>query len=609
MVGTRKKPRILLVDYEEKDRRLISEALKSLSCLIDAVKDGRDAVPRALSFKPDLIFLGRIPAKDGWAACRLLKDNPETKGIPIVIITATNDKDTRLKALEAGASDFLTTPIDSTDVMIRTRNLLRIKEYEDFLRDHQGRIEAETKKKTAALKAALKDVVRSQQRLKANYQDTICRLITVAEFKDEGAASHVRRVGLYCAHFAKQLGWDNDRVEMIKNAASMHDIGNIGIPSDVLLKPTRLTPEELALVKTHTIIGGKILQGSESDLLRMAEIIAVNHHERWDGTGYPSGLRGEKIPIEGRIAAFADQYDALRSIRPYKPHYDYVKAYRIIVEGNDRMGPRHFDPQLLEIFKDTHKALENIYDLDQDLSRYDRIKTLKPFILLEPDKIYALIAKMTERTYAYGENIIVQGEKGDHCYYIIKSGRVAVFRKGKGASEEEQVDLLSEGDGFGEEALIQDEPRRATCRALEETVVYALDKADFNDIMKASFLKNIFAEDMSAGEHRDKYVMIDTRVSHEYEQEHIEGAVNIPVEDLRRKYAQLDPAKAYVTYCTHDARGLISAFLLKNHGFNAKCLRGGISSWTGPTVSASDAVCARRRGKRKRGSVSYRTRS
>ena len=178
---------------------------------------------------------------------------------------------------------------------------------------------------------------------------------------------HIKRVGLYCAHFAKQLGWSEEKVEIIKYASPMHDIGKIGIPADILLKPTRLTPEELALIKTHTTIGGKILHGSQSAFLQMAETIAITHHERWDGTGYPAGLTGTDIPLEGRITAFADQYDALRSIRPYKPSFDYIMSYRIMVEGNERIGPRHYDPQVLEIFKDTSKVLEEIYEQYKDV--------------------------------------------------------------------------------------------------------------------------------------------------------------------------------------------------------------------------------------------------
>jgi CRP-like cAMP-binding protein len=224
----------------------------------------------------------------------------------------------------------------------------------------------------------------------------------------------------------------------------------------------------------------------------------------------------------------------------------------------------------------------------EDFSHYDKIKVLQPFALLEPDKMYALLARMTEKTYALGEDIIVQGDKGDY-YYIIKSGRVVVLKQSKGGQEQKEVAMLGEGDGFGEEALIRDDPRNATCRAVEETTVYALDKVDFSQIIKSSFLADIFSEDISMNTYLDKYVIIDARVRPEYEEEHIKGALNIPIEVLRQKYTELDPSKHYITYCTNDARGMVAAFLLKNHGFNAKCLRGGVSGWTGPVVTNGEA--------------------
>jgi CRP-like cAMP-binding protein len=223
----------------------------------------------------------------------------------------------------------------------------------------------------------------------------------------------------------------------------------------------------------------------------------------------------------------------------------------------------------------------------EEYSEYNKIKTLQPFALLEPDKMAALISRMIEKTYSLGEDIIVQGEKGDF-FYVIKSGRVAVLQKKKGETETKQVVVLCEGNAFGEEALIRDDPRNATCRAIEETTVYALDKVDFGQVLQTSFLDNIFIEDISTESYLDKYVVIDARISKDYEEEHIKGAINIPPEIIRKKYHELDRTKNYIAYCSNDSRGMVAAFLLKNHGFSAKCLRGGISSWTGPVMTGPD---------------------
>ncbi len=224
----------------------------------------------------------------------------------------------------------------------------------------------------------------------------------------------------------------------------------------------------------------------------------------------------------------------------------------------------------------------------EEYTEYNKIKVLQPFALLEPDRMYAVLARMIEKTYSLGEDIIVQGDRGDF-YYVIKSGRVAVLQKKKGEQETKQVAVLGEGDAFGEEALIRSDPRNATCRAIEETTVYALDKVDFAEVMQASFIDSIFVEDISTENYLDKYVVIDARVPKDYEAEHIKGAINIPMEVLRQKYDELDRDKSYITYCSiNDSRGMTSAFLLKNHGFNAKCLRGGVSSWEGPIVRAGE---------------------
>jgi len=218
---------------------------------------------------------------------------------------------------------------------------------------------------------------------------------------------------------------------------------------------------------------------------------------------------------------------------------------------------------------------------------YNALKSSRPFALLEPEKMATLSSKLHEREFAPGQKIIEQGDKGEH-YFIIKSGRVAVM-KHKDGSDPVRLAELTEGEAFGEEALIRDQKRGASVVALEETVVFALDEKDFNGILKSSFLDFTFPEDVPLDNLGD-YVIIDARVPAEYEEEHIEGAINIPLEDLRRKFSELEYGQQYVTYCTNDSRGMAAAFLLGMQGFDARNLRGGLSGWEGNTTVGSDGV-------------------
>ena len=231
------------------------------------------------------------------------------------------------------------------------------------------------------------------------------------------------------------------------------------------------------------------------------------------------------------------------------------------------------------------RLLQNV----RDYARYNKIKTLQPLELLEPEKVYVAIERMAEKTYMPGEDIIVQGEKGDK-YYIIKSGRIAVLKKREGEAETKKITELSSGNAFGEEALIKNDPRNATCRAMEETIVLSLNKKDFNQIVKSAFLENVFPEEINQDTYLDDYIIIDVRVQAEYEEEHIYGATNIPLEILRGKCSELDPSRKYITYCLNDSRGMVAAFLLKNRGFDAQCLRGGVSGWLGEVVKGSNGA-------------------
>ncbi|HHT9107032.1 MAG TPA: HD domain-containing phosphohydrolase [Candidatus Wunengus sp. YC63] len=353
-----KPKRILVVDDDEQNRELLVAMLEALGYETEVAVDGFDALGK-LGLDIDLVLLDvMMPGMDGFEVTRKIRSTPPYSDLPVVMVTALTSKEDRVRAVEVGANDFISKPVDKTELTVRTVSLLKMKEHQDTIKQYQKELEDKVEKRTADLRAVLSEKIDAHRRIYQAHLDTINRLVIAAEYKDEDTADHIKRMSSYCALLAKALKLTPQEIEVLYYASSMHDVGKIGIPDHILLKPGKHNPEEWEIMKQHTTIGGYILDNSPSELLQSGEIIALSHHEKWDGSGYPKGLSGENIPLLGRICAVTDVYDALTSKRPYKEAFSNEKSMEIMKEGSGK----HFDPNLISIF---FKNLDEVFAIQK----------------------------------------------------------------------------------------------------------------------------------------------------------------------------------------------------------------------------------------------------
>ena len=352
---------ILIVDDEQVVRRILRQRLSADGYHCEEAGSADDALAMLSAGSVELVILDiKMPGKSGDELLTEIKlKYPDTA---VIMATATNDTVAAIQCMKEGADDYLIKPFDLEVVSISVRRALERRRLELENVAYKQRLEQMVADRTEDLKRAIEGI-------KLASLDTVHRLAHAAEYKDEDTGAHIQRVSLYSAAIARKMGLSDREVENILYAAPMHDVGKIGIPDRILLKTGKLDAEEWEIMKQHPLIGAELLRGSDVEFIRLAEIIALTHHEKWDGSGYPKGLQGTEIPIAGRIVAIADVYDALTSHRPYKSSYRTEQALDAIKASSGT----HFDPDVVDAFfaiKDEILAIERKYR--------DKRKDLKP---------------------------------------------------------------------------------------------------------------------------------------------------------------------------------------------------------------------------------------